>query len=190
MFVDFQMYKALAVAVIATLACSQDRGWAQNSPSENSGRTVATRPSAAMSAIVGTWIGSVIRVQNSIEYSVTLEISGREAKIDYPELRCGGKLSLIGSSGNYFFFVETITRGEDNGSCTNGSITMAPTGDDLAWAWFGLVKGEIVTAYGTLSRKSNPQQGAPAEEDHIGTTKVTPPPVRKPGRAKPPAPLR
>src|ERR1700680_175611 len=134
------MYRALALAVIATLAGSQDRGGAQTSPGDT-GRWAATglRPTAP--AIAGTWAGTVIQVQKSIEYSVTLEIGAGEAKISYPELRCGGKLSRIGSSGAYFFFMETITRGpaDTNGRCTNGSITVARAGDHLAWAWFGLV---------------------------------------------------
>jgi hypothetical protein len=186
-FVDIQMYRALALAVIATLACLQDRGCAQTSPADNAVRTVVKRPSAAMSALAGTWVGTVIQVQKSIEYSVTLEIGAGEAKISYPELRCGGKLSRIGSSGDYSFFVETITRGpaDDNGRCANGSITMARAGDNLAWAWFGLVNGEIIASYGMLSRKSSAQQGAPpAEEEQLitGTTR----PKRSP--AKLPAP--
>jgi hypothetical protein len=79
---------------------------------------VARRPPATRTALAGTWAGTIIQVQKSIEYSVTLEIGGGEAKITYPELRCGGKLTRIGSSGDYYFFVETITRGpaDDNGS--------------------------------------------------------------------------
>jgi hypothetical protein len=89
--------------------------------------------------------------------------------------------------------METISRGptDDNGRCTNGSIAVARAGDNLAWARLDLVNGEIVTAYGVLSRKSNPQGAPPAEEEQLTTetTKVTPQPVRKPVPATPPAPL-
>ena len=188
------MYRVLALAVIATFAWSPDRGCAQTSPADPAPRTVARRPPATMSAIAGTWAGTVIQVQKSIEYSVTLEIGGREAKVSYPELRCGGKLSRVGASGDYSFFVETITRGpaDDNEPCTSGSVTVARAGDNLAWTWFGLVNGEIVAAYGMLSRKSIAQQTAPPTDDEpsiTGTPRATPRPhVRKRSPAEPPAP--
>jgi hypothetical protein len=191
-FVDTQMYRVLALAVIVTFAWSQDRGCAQTSPADPAPRTVARRPPATRTALAGTWAGTIIQVQKSIEYSVTLEIGGGEAKISYSELRRGGKLTRIGSSGDYCFFVETITRrpADDNGRCTNGSITVTRAGDNLAWAWFGLANGEIVAAYGILTRKSVAQQAAlPAEEELsiIGTPRPTPH-VRKRSPATPPAP--
>jgi len=132
----------------------------------------------------------VLQIQRAIEYAVTLEITARGAEINYPELHCGGKLSRIGASRDYAFFLETITRGtvDDDGRCSNGTITMARAGDDLAWGWFGLVKGEVVTAYGTLTRKSDANQQVPVGEEGqsvVATPGPTPPPlVRKP---RPPA---
>jgi hypothetical protein len=193
-FVDSHMYRVLALAVIVTFAWPQDRGCAQTSPADPAPRTVARRPPATMSAIEGAWAGTVIQVQKSIEYSVTLEISGREAKVSYPELRCGGRLSRVGTSGDYSFFLETITRGpaDDNDRCTGGSVTVARAGDNLAWTWFGLANGAIVAAYGMLSRKSVAQQAAPSAEEELsntGTPKATPQPrVRKRSPATPPAP--
>jgi len=127
----------------------------------------------------------VIQVQRTIEFTVTLEITAREAQISYPELHCGGKLSHVGASGDYSFFLETITRGaaDDDGRCSNGTITVVRDGVNLAWGWFGLVKGEIVVAHGMLTRKSDANQEVSTEEQGqslTGTTGPIPlPPIRK-----------
>jgi hypothetical protein len=71
---------------------------------------------------------------------------------DYPELKCSGKLTQVGSAEGYLFFTESITRGgkTSGGSCIDGTITVAPTGDRLVWGWVGAFSGET---YVTLKRK-------------------------------------
>ena len=73
----------------------------------------------------------------------------------YPELHCTGKLTRIGASRSYVFFIEVITQGqrEKGGRCPDGTITVARQGDDLALGWFGSVQGTTVVAYGTLKKK-------------------------------------
>jgi hypothetical protein len=74
---------------------------------------------------------------------------------DYPEVNCGGKLTRLGASHSYTFFVEVITRGrtDKGGRCPDGTITVAPAGDNLGWAWFGVPQGDVIVAFGTLTRK-------------------------------------
>ncbi len=77
------------------------------------------------------------------------------AETDYPEVNCRGKLTRIGASRSYAFFVEVIAlgRADKGGRCPDGTITVARAGDNLAWAWFGSVQGDVVVAFGTLTRK-------------------------------------
>ena len=174
--------------------------FAQTPPALDVGpRPPVVRPPVTGPAIAGTWSGTALLVQQSIEYTVTLEITPRGAEINYPDLHCGGRLSRIGASRDYAFFVETITRGPpgDDARCSNGSITMARAGDDLVWGWFGLVKGEISTAHARLTRQSDSNQQAPAAEagaegpegpegpSVTATPRPAPPPVPK----RPPAPV-
>ena len=115
----------------------------------------AARP-AAGPAVAGTWSGSVSQVGSQSKYSVVLTLTASGGETHYPELNCGGKLTRIGASRSYVFFVEVITQGqrEKGGRCPDGTITVARAGDNLAWGWFGSVEGDIAIAYGTLTRKT------------------------------------
>jgi hypothetical protein len=151
----------LAAAVLATMAASVVTAGAQSRPTVE--RRSAASPSARSpvtgSAIAGTWTGKAIQVQSSIEYTVVLEITARGGQTSYPELNCGGKLTRVGASTSYVFFVETITRGpvEKYGRCSDGTVTVARAGDKLAWEWFGIVNGDALVAIGSLAR--NPDGG-------------------------------
>jgi hypothetical protein len=178
-----------ALRTLAAAAMASTAGGAmcfgQTPPAVDVGpRPPVVRPPVTGPAIAGTWSGTALLVQRSIEYTVTLEITPRGAEINYPDLHCGGRLSRIGASRDYAFFVETITRGppDDDARCSSGSITMARAGDDLVWGWFGLVKGEIITAHARLTRQSDSNQQAPAAE--AGAEGPTGPSVT----ATPPAP--
>ena len=179
-------FQILAAVTIASTGGAIARSVAQTSSAGDLGpRTPAIRPPVTGPAIAGNWSGTVLQIQRSIEYAVTLEITARGVQITYPELHCGGRLSRIGASRDYAFFVEMIT-GEpvdDDGRCSSGTITMARVGDNLAWGWFGLVKGEVVTAYGMLIRKSdaNANPKVPAAEEGRLTT-GTPAPMPPAGR--------
>jgi len=176
------MKKAIRILTAAALGSTLGSlSLAQTLPPGNPGARPATiRPPVTGPAIAGTWSGTVLQIQRSIEYAVTVEITAQGAQTNYPELHCGGKLSRIGVSRDYAFFVETITTSpvDDNGRCSNGTITMARAGDDLVWGWFGLVKGEVVTAHGTLRRKSDADQ--PVAEDVQSITATPAPRPRKP----------
>jgi hypothetical protein len=111
-------------------------------------------PSPAGPAISGTWSGPVIQVGSQSHYSIVLKLTGSGGESEYPELNCSGKLTKIGASRNYAFFIEVITQGqrEQGGRCPDGSVTVARAGDSLAWEWFASVGGEVAIAYGTLTR--------------------------------------
>jgi hypothetical protein len=182
-------FRACAAATISAVTASIITAYAQNAPPANQSAPLA--PSVHLpSAIEGSWSGTVIQIQRSIEYVVSVQVTARGAQINYPGLICGGNLRRIGAAAEYVFYVETITRGPEHadGFCSSGTITMARAGDKLAWAWFGLVKGAIATAEGLLTRQedSTPAQG----QSITGSTVPSPPnPMpRRRARPKPAAP--
>jgi hypothetical protein len=186
---ELRMNEAFRTLVAAAIASTAGGAmcFAQSPPAVDIGpRPPVARPQVTGPAISGSWSGTALRIQRSVEYSVILEITARAAEVNYPDFHCGGKLSRVGVSREYAFFIETITRGTGDYDvrCSNGSVTMARAGDDLVWAWFGLVKGEVVTAYGKLSRQPDANQQTPAGEEGQSVTAtpapISPPPVRKP----------
>jgi hypothetical protein len=111
-------------------------------------------PAAAGPAVAGNWSGQLSQIGSRTPYKVELSIDPKGAETKYPDLKCTGKLTRIGASKSYVFFVEIITKGASNkgGRCPDGTITMARSGDKLALLWFGNIDGEMIIAYGTLSK--------------------------------------
>jgi hypothetical protein len=181
-------FRAWAAAMISAAAASIITAYAQNAPPANESAPLA--PSVRLpSAIEGSWSGTVIQIQRSIEYVVSVQVTARGAQINYPGLNCGGNLRRIGASAEYVFYVEMITRGpvHADGLCSNGTITMARAGDKLAWGWFGLVKGAIATAEGLLTRQdSTPAQGQSITGSTAPSPSISIP--RRHARPKPAAP--
>jgi hypothetical protein len=106
-------------------------------------------------AITGVWAGPMKQVEGTTEYTIKVSITGRGLDTEYPELNCTGKLTRIGQSKSYAFFVEIIANGrtDKGGRCPDGSIVMARNGDDLVLSWFGAIQGHTVIAYGTLKKQ-------------------------------------
>ena len=106
-------------------------------------------------SIAGNWSGQLTQVDNPAPYKFELAIGPKGAETKYPDLDCAGKLTRVGSSKSYVFFIEIVTKGgvEKGGRCPDGTITVARQGDDLALTWFGSVQGKTIVAYGTLSKK-------------------------------------
>ncbi len=137
--------------------------WPQEAPAQQIPPAAETGPAAPPSAqrppprpdIAGTWSGPVTQVGSESRYTVVLALTGNAGQTDYPELNCAGKLTRIGASRSYIFFVEVITRGQADkgGRCPDGTIRVARAGDKLAWGWFGVIQGNLIVAFGTLTRK-------------------------------------
>jgi hypothetical protein len=105
--------------------------------------------------ISGSWSGQLNQVDSQSPYKFELVVNAKGAETKYPDLDCTGKLTRVGSSKTYAFFVEVITKGQvdKGGRCPDGTITVARQGDDLALGWFGSVQGKTIIAYGTLKKK-------------------------------------
>jgi hypothetical protein len=106
-------------------------------------------------SITGTWIGQLTQVGSDAPHQFELAITASGAETRYPDLDCVGKLTRIGASKSYVFFVETITKGQADkgGRCPDGTVTVARQGNKLALRWFGSIQDDVVVAYGTLSKK-------------------------------------
>jgi hypothetical protein len=106
-------------------------------------------------ALLGTWTGMVAQNKGSTGYTVVMTVSANGAETEYPELKCGGKLTRVGAANGYIFFTETITHGGKNsgGGCIDGTITAAPAAGKLVCGWFGAYNGETFVAGETLARK-------------------------------------
>ena len=66
------------------------------------------------------------------KFEIAFTAKGMATK--YPDLNCTGKLTRVGSSRSYAFFVELITEGhfDKGGRCPDGTITVARSADKLA----------------------------------------------------------
>jgi hypothetical protein len=130
-------------------------------PEEPAPPTAEKRPApparpGAGPAVAGTWSGPVSQVGSESKYNVVLTLTATGGQSSYPELNCIGKLTRIGASRTYVFFIEVVVQGqrEKGGRCPDGTITVARSGDNLVWGWFGSIEGDIAVAYGTLTHKA------------------------------------
>jgi hypothetical protein len=105
--------------------------------------------------INGTWVGELTQIGTTTPYKFEIAFTGRGMETKYPDLKCTGKLTRVGSSKSYAFFIELITQGhvDKGGRCPDGTITVARSADKLAVGWFGSVKENTIVAFGTLAKK-------------------------------------
>lgn len=131
-------------------------------------KTVAAAPSSAQSlasvlvaeaavadALSGSWSGTVTQSDRRSYFTrMKLNESGI-GSIDYPALRCGGRLTFEGRKGSAFTYRESIAYGV--GTCTDGGlITITPINDEpkqLQWTWIGRSSTVIgtLTGFGKLT---------------------------------------
>jgi hypothetical protein len=104
--------------------------------------------------VAGNWKGELTQIGESKQYKLELALGPQGGQTQYPDLQCTGKLTRVGASKSYVFFIEVITKGaaDKGGRCPDGTITLARSGEKLALLWFGNVQGNMVIAYGTLSK--------------------------------------
>jgi hypothetical protein len=89
---------------------------------------------AAGPTLNGKWRGELTQIGSNVPSKLQLAVSPTGGETKYPDLHCSGKLIRIGASKSYAFFIEVITEGASTkgGSCPDGTITMARSGDKLA----------------------------------------------------------
>ncbi len=120
------------------------------------GKGKAAAPKAAAGpAVNGTWSGNVTQLGSEAPYPFSITITGAGGETAYSGLQCKGKLTRIGSSRSYVFFVEVISEGraDKGGRCPDGTITVGRAGNQLAVGWFGSIQNQAVIAQGLLDKK-------------------------------------
>ena len=96
-------FRTRAAATIAVMTASIITAQTQNAPPA---KESAPQGPIVRLPIAGSWSGTVIQVQRSIEYAVSVEVTARGAQISYPGHNCGGKLSHIGVSASTSFMLK------------------------------------------------------------------------------------
>jgi hypothetical protein len=118
----------------------------------------------------GAWRGAV-RQHGVRPYSVELLIAPAETtyvgsavgKITYPELDCGGSLTLISSSRNKLRVGEVVASGVRK-CVSGGEITIELTGADTAsWSWADGKTRHLATS--TIHRQKHPEAVLPQGQD-------------------------
>jgi hypothetical protein len=158
------LFVALAVAAAIAPASAQFSPPPPTSPSPSASPPPAPPPvvtpkkkaaPAPSPGIVGNWVGQLEQVGGTAPYTFEISITAKGAATKYPDLDCIGELTRVGQLKSYVYFLETIIQGQANkgGRCPDGTITVTRQGDKLALGWFGSVQGDIIVAFGILSKK-------------------------------------
>jgi hypothetical protein len=112
-----------------------------------------TGPPADRRVFVGRWRGPVDQPGSqpySMQVSLTLRDGRLSGQVEYPELKCGGRLTESSGVPGGMVFLEKITHGLDR-CVTEGQWSMAPiTGGRVAASYSS---GESLTADATLTRR-------------------------------------
>ena len=158
-----KLSRYFAIALVAALAATIFPAIAQFPPAPDEPETRPGAPKGkkekgaapAGPNITGNWAGELAQIGSSTPYKFEISIAANKMETKYPDLDCLGKLTRVGSSKSYVFFVEVITKGqaEKGGRCPDGTLTVARQGDKLAVGWFGSIQETTVVAYGTLAKK-------------------------------------
>ncbi len=128
-----------------------------DAPGQPKGKGKAAAPKAAPAgpAVAGTWSGNVTQLGSEAPYPFSITITAAGGETSYSSLQCKGKLTRIGSSRSYVFFIEVISEGraDKGGRCPDGTITVGRAGNQLAVGWFGSIQNQAVIAQGLLDKK-------------------------------------
>jgi hypothetical protein len=105
----------------------------------------------------GAWTGSLTQPGHPKSYAISVTLAGKTGQTTYPDQNCAGKLTRVGTSGNYAFFTETISTGKfdpaTKAGCLDGSLTLQKDGGKLVMAWMTAHDGKAIVAYGSLDEQ-------------------------------------
>jgi hypothetical protein len=114
-------------------------------------KTVPTIKSGDLS---GAWTGPLAQVGQTKQHPITITLSGKTGTSSYPDQHCAGKLTRVGSTGDYAYFTEAITEGKfdptTKSGCLDGSMTLVRAGGSLVLGWVAAYDGKPIIAYGSL----------------------------------------
>jgi len=117
-----------------------------------------TATSVAVAPWTGSWTGSIEQVGRGSPYPIEITLTAKGGETSYPGQNCVGKLVRVAASGDYAFFLETITSGKldpaTKAGCLDGSLTLHKGSDDLVMTWMTGYNDKAVVAYGSLQPKA------------------------------------
>jgi hypothetical protein len=93
-------------------------------------------------SLIGTWqgVGHQTPAGAHPEWTIVMTIGAVGGTIDYPSLRCGGKLTQLSRDAVSAQFHETITYGQS--ACIDGgTVAVKLTKGRLSWVWTGAADG-------------------------------------------------
>lgn len=103
----------------------------------------------------GVWAGHVVEGpvsgKSHERYMVVIELVPGKYTIDYPTLKCGGKLLFQGNNGRHFHFRDELEYGKDQ--CALGGYTelLMISTSKAAFQWFD--SNRVLRAKGMLRRE-------------------------------------
>ena len=118
----------------------------------------AAPPKAAKPKVAdwtGTWSGPVTQVGRAKSFAIEVTLASKTGTTNYPDEHCKGKLVRTGTSGDYAFFIETITEGKldpaSKRGCLDGSLTLLKSPGGVVMSWMAANDGKAIVAYGSLA---------------------------------------
>jgi hypothetical protein len=124
-------------------------------------------PALAAPDVNGTWTGQANQVNRDKPFAVIMTITAKGGEIQYPDSNCSGTLTRAGSSGDYVFFVEKITKNAfdaaKNTGCLSGSLSVQRTKSGMVLGWFGSHDGRPVVVYATMTKAATEAKAAAAK---------------------------
>ncbi len=108
------------------------------------------------------WTGTMTQVgaPENQNYMMNLTFKGEQIFSDYPELGCGGKLSVVGmTKDGYTVYHEAITYGRlgdgSGANCIDGIMTLHRANGAITLGWFASDRGAPILASAQLTPAAN-----------------------------------
>jgi hypothetical protein len=115
--------------------------------------------------LTGIWTGLEAQAGRAKQFAVALNLNGKTGESSYADQHCTGKLTRIGTSGDYSFFTETSTEGKYDATaktgCIDGAITLIKAGDAIVMGWAAAHEGKPIIAWATLAPQPTAAPAAP-----------------------------
>ena len=144
-------------AVQAAAPAATDKSTATSAASSKP-KLAKTATSVAAAPWTGSWTGSIEQVGRGSPYPIEITLTAKGGETSYPGQNCVGKLVRVAASGDYAFFLETITSGKldpaTKAGCLDGSLTLHKGSAGLVMTWMTGYNDKAVVAYGPLQPKA------------------------------------
>jgi hypothetical protein len=121
----------------------------------NANRQVESNPTghASFQWLDGVWEGEGYQSDTKTTWDVRLTVQDGQYAIDYPNIPCAGKWTLIDNTTSEARFIEEITQGKDR-CATNSHVTIQKVSESEISGKYTYAQSRAVIATVVLTRKS------------------------------------